>query len=141
MPGDYVMRSEHILPGRWEPIFSDDEWKSIVFFLTKPERRNPGRAPKSLLSGVLVCALCGSKMGYSTSRDNVGWVTPKPSYKCANDSYDCKGVGIAAEPIEQYMTGIVRAMLDRSEPFEIGLPSIRSLPDMSERDRLNALRR
>ena len=138
--GDYEIGIEHTLPGKWEPIFSAEEWRSLVVFLTKPERTNPGRAPKSMLSGVLVCGLCGSKMGYSSYPARSDRSTPKPSYKCSDDTLNCAGVGVSAAPVEEYMTGIVQVTLNHS-PFLVGLPDIKPLSAFTERDRRLALRR
>ena len=129
---DFHYGAEHLFPAKWDPIFSDEEWKSIISFLTKPERTNPGRAPKSLLSGLLYCYRCGSVLGYSTTAKF------PPSYKCSNDSLVCPGIGISAKPIEEYVEGIVRATIEGSPGFVVGSPKVRSLPKYDARDKLRA---
>jgi len=131
LPTDYTYGPQHKFPGKWDAIFTEEEWQSISAFLTKPDRVNPGRAPKSLLSGVLTCHLCGSVLGYSKTAG------ANPAYKCSNDSLNCKGVGISAAPIEDYLTGIAGALIANS-PFTVGEPTVKSAPDLDEMDKLQA---
>jgi site-specific DNA recombinase len=47
-------------PGNWEPIVDEDTWRAVRAALTDPGRRvGPGPKPRHLLTGVLVCGICG----------------------------------------------------------------------------------
>jgi DNA invertase Pin-like site-specific DNA recombinase len=56
--------------GTWEPILDEDTWRTVRGMLTDPKRRtSPGPHPTYLLTGVLVCAVCGSgRFGVGASR-------------------------------------------------------------------------
>jgi site-specific DNA recombinase len=131
-PGDFTYRAEHLFKAKWEPIFSDEEWKSISSFLSRPDRVNPGRAPKALLSGILFCYLCGSVLGYSRTRGAA------PSYKCSNDSLACPGIGVSAKPIEDLIQEVVQDVIARSPGFVVGDPKIKPLAEFDELDKLKA---
>ena len=46
--------------GNWEPIVDEDTWRAVRAVLTDPGRRvGPGPKPVHLLTGVLVCGICG----------------------------------------------------------------------------------
>lgn len=83
----------------WEAIFSEREWNLLrAALLTEP--RKAGRPPrKSLLAGLLVCAWCGSGMGYSEA-----------TYKCSVTS-GCGNMGISTKAVEQRVTAAVTALL------------------------------
>lgn len=147
---DFSYRPEHLFPAKWDPIFSREEHRSIVSFFSNPERRNPGRAPKSMLSGLLRCYLCGSVLTYSRSKvrgaPDDEYIGPKPkitgphpAYKCANSSLECPGTGVSAIQIEDYVVETFRGIFLGSADFTIGKPRIRSLPDQDHRDKLEAL--
>lgn len=147
---DFQYRPEHLFEAKWDPIFSSEESRSIVSFFSNPERKNPGRAPKSMLSGLLYCQLCGSVLTYSRPK-NLGPVDeermgPKPkyagqtpSYKCSNGSLVCPGLGISAVQIEDYVVEVLRGVFSGSPGFKIGTPKEDSLPNQDERDRLVSL--
>lgn len=47
---------------RWDPIIGEDVYKAVRALITSPERRiSPGPKPKWLLTGVLICGVCGSR--------------------------------------------------------------------------------
>ena len=131
---DYDHQASHLHRGIWEPIFSEREHKSIRAFLRSPDRVNPGRAPKSLLSGVLRCSLCNSSLGYSRSKNLM------PSYKCSNDHLSCTGIGISAAPIEQYVLQIVGSVLRQSKRWPI-TSAPRATVETGEIDRLKDVKR
>jgi site-specific DNA recombinase len=131
---DYDFQASHLHPGIWKPIFSEAEYKSIRSFLRSPDRVNPGRAPKSLLSGVLRCGLCNSSLGYSRSNKL------KPSYKCSDDHLLCTGIGISAAPIEQYVLQIVGSVLRQSKRWPVSTAP-RAAVNTGEIDRLKDVKR
>lgn len=55
-------KGEIIGQGRWEPIVDEDAWRAAKAILTSPERRSsPGPKPRHLLTGVLICGVCGNR--------------------------------------------------------------------------------
>jgi DNA invertase Pin-like site-specific DNA recombinase len=52
----------HIIgPAVWQPIVSPDDWRAVRTHLSSAQRRtSPGPEPKYLLTGVLICGVCGS---------------------------------------------------------------------------------
>ncbi|CAN5401732.1 hypothetical protein BH10ACT4_BH10ACT4_12700 [soil metagenome] len=147
---DFQYRPGHLFEAKWDPIFSPEESRSMVSLFSNPERKNPGRAPKSMLSGLLYCQLCGSVLTYSRPKalgpvqeENTGpkpkYVGQTPSYKCSNNSLVCPGLGISAIQIEDYVVEIFRGVFSESPGFKIGTPKLNSLPDQDSRDRLVSL--
>ncbi|WP_075201442.1 recombinase family protein [Leucobacter japonicus] len=68
--------SEHV-----EPLIGKDVWENAQAILNDPSRKtNPGAPRKHLLSGIMVCGICGSKMRFT------------------NGSYYCK-TPIAGHPV------------------------------------------
>jgi site-specific DNA recombinase len=56
--------------GSWEPLVTPETWAAARDLLADPARRsNPGAMPKSLLSGIAVCGVCGAPMKAGVVRD------------------------------------------------------------------------
>jgi site-specific DNA recombinase len=119
-----------IYPAQWKPVLSYDEWQDVRHVLLVEERKRGRPAGKSLLSGILICEICYSKLGYSES-----------SYKCpGKDRNGCAGLAISTPAIE----GLVRAYVrtghrERTEvveplpPLEIDRSAIREVEDTRKR--------
>jgi DNA invertase Pin-like site-specific DNA recombinase len=46
--------------GNWDPIVSEDKWRAVCAVLNHAGRKStPGPQPRHLLTGVLVCGVCG----------------------------------------------------------------------------------
>lgn len=128
---DFLYRPEHLFEAKWDPIFLPEESRSMVSFFSNPERKNPHRASKSMLSGLLYCQLCRSVLTYSRPKNlgpvNEEYLGPKPkyagqasSYKCSNSSLMCPGLGISAVQIEDYVVVVFRGVFSGSPGFKIG---------------------
>jgi DNA invertase Pin-like site-specific DNA recombinase len=56
-------QGEVIGPANWEPVVDVDTWRTARAILTDPKRRTtPGPASRHLLSGVLICGVCGGRL-------------------------------------------------------------------------------
>jgi site-specific DNA recombinase len=108
--------------GNWPAIIDRERWERVCAELAhRGSRFASGRRRRRLLSGVLVCGLCGSLLmhGGSGPRDRRDG-SKKPSVR----SYRCKkgpgvtGCGrlqIAAEPLERDVTEALLTYLDRDD--------------------------
>jgi DNA invertase Pin-like site-specific DNA recombinase len=68
--------------GRWEPIVDEDTWRAARAILTSPERRTtPGPKPRHLLTGVLICGVCGGRR-FAAHPSGTGG---RPMYVCFTD--------------------------------------------------------
>lgn len=66
-------------PGNWEPIVSEETWRAARAILADPKRRtSPGPKPRWLLSGVLICDVCGGQ------KFRVGSIRGRRLYQCAS---------------------------------------------------------
>ncbi|MGH3693272.1 MAG: recombinase family protein [Pseudonocardiaceae bacterium] len=96
---------------QWPGIISPEDSDKLRALLTRPERRtSPGGARKALLSGILVCGLCGRPM---VSRPLNG----KPRYVCNRvpGSQNCGRILITASHTDDYVRDIVITTLDSPE--------------------------
>ena len=58
-------------PALWEPIISEETWRASKALLENPGRRtSPGPKPANLLTGVLVCGVCGKHYFRSGKENN-----------------------------------------------------------------------
>ncbi|MFF2495077.1 recombinase family protein [Agromyces sp. NPDC058064] len=70
------------LPGSWEPIVSVDEWTAARVLLTVPGRRTgPGAPPKTLLSGIARCGVCGATVKGGRTKDG------SDTYRCSESTH------------------------------------------------------
>lgn len=76
--GYRVHRGEIIGDGQWEPIVDQVTWEQLQA-LFKSRKRGPGRPPRHLLSGILVCGRCEGAMRASGSKGH-------PIYSCQKDA-------------------------------------------------------
>lgn len=74
----YNLRLSDLPVGSWEPIVSPETWAAARDLLADPARRtNPGAMPRTLLSGIATCGVCGSPMKAGVTRDI-------PNYRCSS---------------------------------------------------------
>ncbi|POH68954.1 hypothetical protein C3B61_03375 [Cryobacterium zongtaii] len=92
----------------WDAILDHAEWTHMKSILLDGARRRGRPAVKSLLSGLLICEVCETKLGYSAA-----------SYKCPGpDRNGCSGVAISTKTVEAVVTAFIRAGLASTLPDE-----------------------
>jgi DNA invertase Pin-like site-specific DNA recombinase len=108
--------------GNWEPIVDADTWRAVCVILLDPARRTtPGPEPAHLLTGVLVCGVCGGTK-FRVHKHRSG---PKGrEYQCRSLAHlpeDERG-GLAithltrqAGALEEYISEIVEERLRRPD--------------------------
>jgi DNA invertase Pin-like site-specific DNA recombinase len=106
-------------PANCEPIVDEDTWRAVRAILTDPKRRQgPGPKPRHLLTGVLVCGVCGGHRFRSISS---GW---GDIYQCASSQFLPGGNGSGPkrwhlarkqEPLDAYVEQIVIEKLGRPD--------------------------
>jgi site-specific DNA recombinase len=70
-------------PARWEAIVSEDTWRAVrAVLVDKGRRTSPGPRPRWLLTGVLICGVCGCRR-FSVVTDG-----RSPKYRCASKLAD-----------------------------------------------------
>ncbi|MFD5069187.1 recombinase family protein [Streptomyces sp. NPDC058369] len=95
--------------GKWEPIIPVETWRAVTAVLDKRLEENRGKygthdySLRSILSGVLRCGDCGSRMTASGST--------KKRYKCSREAGGCGNVTISRPPVEEAVKGLVTDVL------------------------------
>lgn len=87
-------------PARWDAIIDPRTWARVVEVIKDPARVSPPTRGKYLLSGILRCAECDSKMKAQPARG-------VPAYICASAVGGCGRVRIMAAKLEEYVARIV----------------------------------
>lgn len=90
----------------WEPILDQDTWRQVTAVLTDPARRRNPVVRRYLLTGMLYCALCGTRL-VAAPRSN-----RQRGYGCLKTHGGCGGVHCLADPVEQLVTDAVLTALD-----------------------------
>ena len=112
-----VYKREPVLDGEGRPVKRSDgglidvpTWEALCELLKpKPDRRRPTRA---LLSRVLRCGLCGSRLVRAPKGDHYF------TYNCqSKDAGGCAGLGISGPRLDKQITDLVLAYLD--QPIEL----------------------
>lgn len=103
-PGILVLGKDG-MPVRRKPLISDEKWQALQEALkSMPQQRRHDRAP---LTGVTLCALCGSAMHAHRQRPG------REYYLCSGRQYDgCRARGVRMEALE--------AAVDESFTVEFG---------------------
>lgn len=88
----------------WKPILDRATWERVMAIL---DGRGPGRAarPKALLTGILVCGLCGARMVSQPCRG-------KRTYFCMKDKGGCNRIRIESEGTETEIAGRLFVAVD-----------------------------
>ncbi len=129
----FIEHDGETVPGSWEPIVSEDVWRAARAKLSDPARRtSPGSGRKYLLSGVLVCGVCGGPVyGRPTSTKGPG----KPSQK-GRHTYFCKPATHVTRDLARVDAYVVTAVVTRlSRPDAAELLTVEQRGDT---DRLRA---
>lgn len=95
--------------GSWEPLVTPETWAAARDLLADPSRRSaPGAMPKSLLSGISSCGVCGAPM-------KAGVVRGVKSYRCGATPH----LSRKRDDADHYVTHVVLARLARPDAVEI----------------------
>jgi DNA invertase Pin-like site-specific DNA recombinase len=101
--GEYVM-------GPWEALWTIDRWRAVVEILDnkKPANaaaRGTGNTVRSILSGVLRCGECGTRMVAWNHRQKY------PKYRCSTTMNGCGNITISRPHAEDAIRGLVSNVL------------------------------
>lgn len=107
-------RGQIIGPAKWEPIVSEDTYLMARALLTDPSRRrSPGREPAHLLTGVLVCGVCGCHyFGVQFNRGTRFYICDAAS---KDPSKYNRHLARKADALDEYVTQIIVARLSRPD--------------------------
>jgi site-specific DNA recombinase len=111
-------KGEIIGPANWDPIVSEDTWRAVKAILDDPARRTtPGPKPRHLLTGLLICGVCGgTAFGVVHNRDRF-------YYKCQQGSWGTPGMAaVAGHPpfrrrdlLDEYVETVIIERLSRPD--------------------------
>lgn len=95
-----------LYPGTWDPIIHPEKWQTVRAILDDPARKRTygGGTPKYLLTGLVFCGCCGSRLRPQPRRDYGG----KVAYRCNA----CGHVQRLGEPMEKLITKAVFVVIE-----------------------------
>jgi site-specific DNA recombinase len=111
LAGARVVDGELVATGAIAPILTLDEHYELRAMLTDPARlTNTGRIHNHLLTGVLYCGLCGSRMVTHAVKD-------RPMYQCASRPHRpaCGKVAITARLADEHIETVLLELVDTPE--------------------------
>jgi DNA invertase Pin-like site-specific DNA recombinase len=97
----------------WPAIVSEETWRAVVDVLTDPGRANLPRSARGLLTGLARCGVpeCGATVHRGAA--------PARRGREGHATYRCRAayghVGRAAAPVDEYVTEVVIARLERPD--------------------------
>lgn len=95
--------------GSWEPLVTPETWAAARDLLADPVRRsNPGAVPRSLLSGIATCGVCGGAMKAGVVRDI-------RSYRCSESPH----LSRKRDDADHFITHVVLERLSRPDAAEL----------------------
>jgi DNA invertase Pin-like site-specific DNA recombinase len=107
--GILVHRGEEAGPAPWPALIPEQTWRGVVAKLTDPRRRTgPGPAPKWLLSGLALCAGCGSTLQYGAARG---------VYRCRRALAGCTAIN--ATGLDAYVVGVIVARMQQPDAADL----------------------
>jgi site-specific DNA recombinase len=104
-------RGEVLGEGNWAPILDRERWERVCAELEhRGSRFTTFQRRRTLLSGLLVCGLCGALLMHGRTRGTV-------TYRCKRGpgSAGCGRIQIAAEPLERDVTEALLLYLDTAD--------------------------
>ena len=124
-PAQPYGRGEIVGRAQWPPIVDEETWLAARAILMDPARRcSPGAKPQHLLTGVLICGVCGCRQ-FGVKRQGS---SKTPVYTCAS-AYREPGnpragyhLGRTAAPLEKYITDVLIGLLRRPETLAVFTP-------------------
>jgi len=116
------MRSHNgvLYPGTWEPILERELWEAVRAILTDPSRVSMrGASQRYLLTGLLYCGICQSRMTAFLRRRVKGKV---PTYVCHKDKpgRECGNMARLAQPLEDLILAAFFEAVESPEFYEHG---------------------
>lgn len=97
-------------PGKWEPLVTPETWVAARDLLSDPARRsNPGALPKTLLSGIATCGLCGTGVKAGATKKGVA------TYRCGASAHLAR----KRDDADHFITHVVLERLSRPDAAEL----------------------
>jgi site-specific DNA recombinase len=125
--GQREHHGEIVAPGDWDAIITPAQTARLRAMLTDPERRTNRTARRYLLTGLLRCAVCDSRLIARPRTDGRG------RYLCAKGPGlpGCGGVAILADNLERFLFEAILHRLDTPALAAAlaGAPAPDELPD------------
>lgn len=111
-------RSHHgklIAPAVWPALVTLEEWEQARAMLTRPDRPNAGQsnARKYLLTGYVMCGLCGQPLRSARGTD-----LPRFSCRKTPGAVNCGRITVRYEPLEAHIVALVLARLERDSDLQ-----------------------
>lgn len=95
--------------GSWEPLVTPETWTAARDLLADPTRRsNPGALPKSLLSGIATCGVCGAPMKAGATKAGIA------TYRCGASAHLAR----KRDDADHFITHVVLDRLARPDAAE-----------------------
>lgn len=102
-------------PAAWEPLVSEETWRAVVSVLTDPSRAKLPRSSRGLLTGLALCGVCGATVHRGAA--------PARRGRPGHPTYRCRAalghVGRAAQPVDEYVAGVVVARLEQPDALDL----------------------
>ncbi|WP_080730468.1 recombinase family protein [Rhodococcoides fascians] len=118
-----VFNDEVVADGQWPKILDLSTHQALVEKLTSYPAQNRDHNRKYLLSGILYCTLCNTRM--------VGGKTAFPSYRCTVNQGGCGRLSRNAAKVDAFVLELTAKAIAR-------LPKVEPERDTSELDSINA---
>ena len=116
-------KGEVVGKGNWEPIVSEDTWRAARRIIEDPSRRtSPGPKPRHLLTGVLICGVCGGTRFRVTAVHRKSG--KRATYQCMSlderqgplpGGMKRRHLGRVCEPLDEFVEQIIVERLRRPD--------------------------
>ncbi|KAA2256764.1 recombinase family protein [Solihabitans fulvus] len=103
--GKVIPRGQAVAKGAWPRIFTEEEHYEVVKILVRNASWATDSSPKHLLTGILVCGECGTKMAFGSKRGNPhkdGTKKPHYVYRCQKARGGCGRVSRNSDALEGF---------------------------------------
>ncbi len=131
LAGLRVHRGQVVGDAEWPAVLERSTYDRLRLLLGDPRRRQRGRPPVQLLTGLAVCGLCGATLHSSLIAG-----TGRRRYVCNSGpgKPGCGRVAVLAEPLDGHVTGDALGLLvERAAGISAGLAAGRDGPDVEAR--------